>query len=1449
MVYGNSRIQARRMAICCLSVSVVLTVVAGPVPTASGAVPAPARGALAKPRAGGDVPMVPSQPLGHIRNRRDPAGAIDPLSDSLSELPEPRDSSVVLGSDWAKVPGLPIKVRPAEVPAEAPSPGSSPSASSDMPGDGGATNSDDSTSTPSVGPSEAPATAPSEPVLPTPSGNTADDQPPSVVVSVHAPPENTIGRILLTFARGADPALPESGVTPSANPEGGSETPSSSPSATADEPVEPSEPPSLDPSPEAATPSGLASDDPGVDPRLDVRVSYGQFANAFGGAWFDRLDVVAYPSCFATTPELAECATGVPIALTNHPRARRLTFTTVDEETIEAGQHLPETTGVPPSGQGGVGPSGAGSPSVADPVTGGVVYAVGGTDGSYGANPLATSSSWQSGIGSGEFSFSYPFALPQALGGSTPDLALEYSSGSVDGKSLAENGQSSMAGIGWDLSTSYITRQYAACADEGFPEKGDLCWNTVDGDLVDDLSIVLNGHASRLVRINDTNEFRLTADPGWKVEKLQTDHPTNPDNNNEAFRVMTPDGTKYWFGFGNGSGSVLTVPVFATEAAHQCYDATASQSWCQQGWQWYLDKVIDPHGNVIRYTYADETNNYALWGNTTQPVMYDRAGRLTKIEYGYRNDDTVAHQIVQVASGKRCTKSLTNPQNTCTGADSPQNNPSLWPDVPTDLICDSASNCLVGSPSFFTIYRYAQVTTETVQGTSDPTTRKVDEYTLTHTMPDPDDSGPDQPDLWLSQVDRTGYGPDGETQPMTPFSIYSGGSPLQNRVVATGNDRTLKKYRVGAIRNEQGGRIDIEYGHAQSGVRTCDPGYVDGLDRWTSTRECFPQKYAPPGGSPHWEWFHKYVVTRIALSDIALGYKYLDSDSKATDLGQLRIYDYEYRGIPAWRWVRDNNVADADETWDDWRGYETTLVHTRDTPSNDYGGSSTTDLSVMKTTVFRGMNHSRKNPDGDVNNGVKLDTEEWPLAEDEPLDEPWLQGRVAESKLVTPSGAMINRTYREYRDYETASDDMGPDGHIVWEHVTRSRTKDTTGGLDLVRETTTETDPGGEFHLGIYTGTVISTSTIGYRDAGEPGHQSETMDATSCTTTTWDGNSTGENWLRAPKTTTTYNVDCPRQSSGTILAKTDACYDLSDVAVAGCPGTIETGELTGVRTYTSAGQAPITTKTVYDSFGRVKSQTNGRGNTTTYTYNGAGSSAPDDLLTSLVVTQPPVQVNNVDTTFTTTTQLDQRRGQPTSVTDPNGQSTTLVYDPLGRLTDVTYPGNTPGHPSIKYRYTLANDKPSRVWTQTLRKLDNGAIYDSSYTFSDGWGRTVETQVPTLKDQPDNPRATHRRGHRLRRARPGPVHRPGVGQPQHRNAPVRHRGQPRHLRGRRTPLHPNDLRRCRTTDPDPGEVRPVGGRDHELHLHRCEHDRRPARPVRRPTRHPRQLGPRHDDRGL
>ncbi len=183
------------------------------------------------------------------------------------------------------------------------------------------------------------------------------------------------------------------------------------------------------------------------------------------------------------------------------------------------------------------------------------------------------------------------------------------------------------------------------------------------------------------------------------------------------------------------------------------------------------------------------------------------------------------------------------------------------------------------------------------------------------------------------------------------------GVALRNRVVASGSERKLFKFRIDSLRTETGGRVAVEYGHDDG--KECDAAYVDGSTKWQSEKECFPQKYAPPNQSAAWEWFHKYVVTRIGLGDDALGYGLGQGATNNVYLGKLRVYDYTYLDTPAWRYSHSRNTPSSNETWNDWRGYQTTVVKTRDIADNQTIKDG--NESQQRFVVYRGMDGSKKN--------------------------------------------------------------------------------------------------------------------------------------------------------------------------------------------------------------------------------------------------------------------------------------------------------------------------------------------------------------------------------------------------------------------------------------------------------------------------------------------------------
>ena len=79
------------------------------------------------------------------------------------------------------------------------------------------------------------------------------------------------------------------------------------------------------------------------------------------------------------------------------------------------------------------------------------------------------------------------------------------------------------------------------CGDDGVsPKTGDNCWRD------DNASLMLNGHATELVKDATTGAWHPKSDDGSKVEKLTG--ATNGDNDGEYWRVTTQDGTQYYFG-------------------------------------------------------------------------------------------------------------------------------------------------------------------------------------------------------------------------------------------------------------------------------------------------------------------------------------------------------------------------------------------------------------------------------------------------------------------------------------------------------------------------------------------------------------------------------------------------------------------------------------------------------------------------------------------------------------------------------------------------------------------------------------------------------------------------------------------------------------------------------------------------------------------------------------
>ncbi|MEZ5094662.1 MAG: hypothetical protein R2731_00085 [Nocardioides sp.] len=369
------------------------------------------------------------------------------------------------------------------------------------------------------------------------------------------------------------------------------------------------------------------------------------------------------------------------------------------------------------------------------------------------------------------------------------------------------------------------------------------------------------------------------------------------------------------------------------------------------------------------------------------------------------------------------------------------------------------------------------------------------------------------------------------------------------------------------------------------------------------------------------------------------------------------------------------------------------------------------------------MNDSKIDNSGARYN-VRVDTAEYANDADDPLDEPWRQGRVAEETIAEPDGtdwgAWLTRTYHRYDNFVTGVNAWDQKSRIVVEDLTRYHTK-VSDGPDQEQTVTRSFDEGGTSHQRPEAGMVQLEMNSGWSSGSADNR---------CTVTSWATN-TAE-WIALPKTQSTYRVNCAppglSTSNEVLEGRVTHVYDN------GAAGGPTKGLETETRAHTSA-TAYLATATEYDGYGNVKKVTDPYGAVTTTSYNPGTPSAPTGVLAQPGADQDVIWAVTTTTgepsrtPLTGTTAFDIRHGVPTEVIDANNTSTRMSYDGFGRLRTVRKPGVTGAQtPNLEFVYAQHADSPSKVTTITRR---TGADTDTSYTYLDGWGRVVETQIPQI----------------------------------------------------------------------------------------------------------------------
>jgi RHS repeat-associated protein len=1034
-----------------------------------------------------------------------------------------------------------------------------------------------------------------------------------------------------------------------------------------------------------------------------VGIDYSGFENAYGGGFDSRVNLVTLPACVLTTPQLPACRQETPLPSRNDMSTHSVSAV-LSLGTPPSPVTLPHV--VQPAGSASTPARVIAATTATGPGDGG------GPGGSYSATSLKPSGSWTAGGSSGSFDYSYPIDVPPAASSLTPTVSLDYDSGSVDGQTSGSQSQASWIGDGWSSSTeNFVEQSFIPCADspEGTAAPSATNDNCYDGPV---LTLSLDGSTTSLVQAAD-GAWKSSNDNGEVVT-----HVTNTSNgtgtfNTDYWTVTDHDGTAYTFGRNELPGwvtgkpvtnSVQSMPVFSAHSGDPCFSSLGfSKSVCTMAYRWNLDYVTDVHGNAMAYYYDQDTNAYAKDGVTTSAVSYVRDSHLDHIDYGFTDGNAYAgHAPDEVVfhTGERCVSGTCDPLNATTAPN--------WPDVPQDLACTADAACQVTGPSFYSTVRLTGITTQQWNGTA---YAAVDSWALAQHFPLTGDGY--APALWLDSVTHTGSDTSAGGTAVALQPVTFDGIKLPNRVdTVTDGLEPLYRYRISAITSEMGSVLQPTY----KLVDTCT-GPVT-LTPSTNTSSCFPVSWTPMGfTAPITDWFNKYVVQAVKETDNTAG-------SIAT------FTSYSYLGGGAWHFD-DNEVVQAKyRTWGQWRGYGEVQTRT---------GTDPDPQTLEDVTYYRGMNGDTL-PGGATRSVTLTDSQGGQHVDTNQLD-----GETLEDTSYVGDGGPIDHSSITSYWVSAATASRSRTGLPaltanavqpveVWNRQAITDTATTTW-RKTETDTTFDTNPTD-------TNFGLPTHVYDHGDLADPTQA-------QCTSTTYAPANTSKNLVGLPAEVEVDAQPCgganPNGASAPTAAQTNALtapttlsrpadvisdartlYDNPTQATTwpqpvptwpqAAPTFGDPSVVQNATDYTGTAFVYQTASAVtYDSLGRKVGSFDADGNKTTTAY-----TATNGVTTAQVVTNPKGQV--------TTTNLDPRRGIPTSTVDANNVATTLHYDGLGRLIAEWGAGRaTTLLASTTYSYALSKTAPSVVTTNTLNREDG---YKTSTQLFDSLMRPVQTQDPT-----------------------------------------------------------------------------------------------------------------------
>ncbi|WP_207923819.1 RHS repeat-associated core domain-containing protein [Actinomadura bangladeshensis] len=539
-------------------------------------------------------------------------------------------------------------------------------------------------------------------------------------------------------------------------------------------------------------------------------------------------------------------------------------------------------------------------------------------------------------------------------------------------------------------------------------------------------------------------------------------------------------------------------------------------------------------------------------------------------------------------------------------------------------------------------------------------------------------------DLLLIGIQHTGHAADGTTVTLPQVTF----TPVQlpNRLDRTGDDiLRYVRYRVGTIQDETGGQIDIDYSNPESNCTLSDPPTPE-----TNTTRCMPVIWTPPGKEdPITDWFHKYVVNSVMVSDRTGG-------------SPEMVTRYQYLGGAAWHFDDDDGLTKPkNKTWSQWRGYG----HVR-----TFTGDYTNPATQSDTFYLRGMDGDRKNKDGGKKSVTVSDGEGGTHTDHDAFAGFTL-------KTVTydkPGGTVYSKTV-----------------NTPWKTQTASRTRSwgtTTANVTGTDSTQTWTAKDGGGWTQIKTDNTYQSSKPGVGRITRVNDLGDVTTAADDTCTRTDYADNTDAWMvNYPSRAETVAVNCSTtpDRSTQVVSDVRTYYDNGGLGDGPTVGNVTKVDKIASHDGSTATYAPQA-ETSYDAYGRPTQATDAAGHVTTTAYTDTRG-----LTTEVTTTGPPADPGDSSTSLTGTQQLDPAWGLPVTELDVsnNNLRTDLTYDPLGRLQKVWLSDQRKAtdYPNYEYSYRVTD---GQIVAVTTKALDAGGRQKlGKIELLDGLLRTRQVQVP------------------------------------------------------------------------------------------------------------------------